>query len=167
MEINLRKLENLDAERILSFLEEEGFRRWLGKLPNPYKIEDAKNFITESKQNFGSTSYIFAIAEIERDELVGSIAIKSIDNETKIGEIGYWVGTPFWNMGIASKALFLLSVFAKKDLGLKGLFAFVAASNSSSVKVLEKNNFKRDLGFFGSFPEVHGDEKILRYVKLF
>lgn len=167
MEIYLRKFELFDTEKIFNFMQNRELKQWLGKLPEPYTIDDARIFIKESNKKFGYGSYNFAIAEKENDDLVGAVSIKSIDKEINFGEIGYWVGSPFWNMGIASKALFLLSIFGKKELGLKGFFAFVVQNNLSSIKTLEKNGFKKDEGFFGSLKEQHGEEKILRFVKIF
>lgn len=167
MEIYLRKLELFDTETIFNFMQNKELKQWLGKLPEPYSIDDARIFIKNSNKKFGFDSYSFAIAEKETENLIGVISIKSIDKEINIGEIGYWVGSSFWNMGIATKALFLLSVFAKKELGLKGLFAFVVQNNLSSIKTLEKNGFNKDEGFFGTFEEQHGKEKIYRFVKFF
>jgi RimJ/RimL family protein N-acetyltransferase len=54
-------------------------------------------------------------------------------------EVGYWIGRPFWGRGIASSALALfLDVVAARPL-----YAYVAAHNAGSIRVLEKCGFRR------------------------
>ena len=53
--------------------------------------------------------------------------------------IGYWVGREFWGRGVATTALALFVA----EVAERPLFAFVAASNLGSIRVLEKNGFVR------------------------
>lgn len=69
-------------------------------------------------------------------ELAGSIGCFEMDGQW---ELGYWIGRPYWNRGIATRALGLL-------LGLvetRPLRAQVLADNRASIRVLERHGFKR------------------------
>jgi RimJ/RimL family protein N-acetyltransferase len=68
--------------------------------------------------------------------LVGSIASFTIDGDR---EVTYWIGREHWGKGYASRALALL---LESD-ETRPLHARVAADNSGSIKVLEKNGFRR------------------------
>lgn len=57
------------------------------------------------------------------------------------GEIGYWLGEPFWGNGYATQAVKLLTRFAFEDLNLIRIFAGVFESNLPSMKVLEKAGY--------------------------
>jgi len=59
-------------------------------------------------------------------------------------EIGYWLGEPFWGMGIATKAVGLIASHAFEDLGLMRIFAGVFEYNIGSMKVLERNGFQKE-----------------------
>ena len=53
--------------------------------------------------------------------------------------IGYWVGRAFWGRGVATAAVRALL----DEIADRPLFAYVAASNIGSIRVLEKNGFVR------------------------
>jgi RimJ/RimL family protein N-acetyltransferase len=55
--------------------------------------------------------------------------------------IGYWIGRSHWGKGIATAALaeFLAVVETRRPM-----FAFVAAHNGASIRVLEKCGFERE-----------------------
>jgi RimJ/RimL family protein N-acetyltransferase len=58
------------------------------------------------------------------------------DGERRL--IGYWLGREFWGRGVASTALGLFL----GDVKERPLYAFVAAHNAGSIRVLEKNGFE-------------------------
>jgi len=131
--------------------------------PYPYNENDADYFIrlTEKekpKQNFGI---------LYNGKLCGVIGlIIQKDVYRKSAEIGYWIGEPYWGIGIATKAVELITDYSFNTLDLNRIFAGVFEFNIASMKVLEKNGFKKE-GIFkkavlknGKFFDEH------RYYKL-
>jgi len=53
--------------------------------------------------------------------------------------VGYWIGREFWGKGLATRALYELT----EEITERPLHAWVAASNVSSIRVLEKCGFVR------------------------
>ena len=53
-------------------------------------------------------------------------------------EIGYWIGRDFWGKGIATRAL---SAFLR-EVTTRPLYAYVAAHNVASIRVLQKCGFR-------------------------
>jgi RimJ/RimL family protein N-acetyltransferase len=53
--------------------------------------------------------------------------------------LGYWIGREFWGRGVATAGLEQFIA----EIRERPLFAFVAASNVGSIRVLEKNGFVR------------------------
>jgi RimJ/RimL family protein N-acetyltransferase len=53
--------------------------------------------------------------------------------------VGYWIGREFWGKGLATRALHELT----EEITERPLHAWVAASNVSSIRVLEKCGFVR------------------------
>jgi RimJ/RimL family protein N-acetyltransferase len=51
--------------------------------------------------------------------------------------VGYWVGREFWGKGLATRALSELV----EEVETRPLYAWVATSNASSIRVLEKCGF--------------------------
>ena len=68
-------------------------------LPNPYTNKDAEEFINITKQEH--TPMTFAIEF--QEQFCGVIGLtRQSDVYRKNAEIGYWIGEPFWNKGIAT-----------------------------------------------------------------
>ena len=54
--------------------------------------------------------------------------------------ISYWIGREHWGRGVATRALTLFL----GEVPIRPLHAFVAASNTGSIRVLQKCGFQRD-----------------------
>ena len=107
--------------------------------PFPYTMEDAESWLAILKDN--NPKRAFAIANDE--ELIGAIGIEPKSDVNRYsGELGYWLGEPFWGKGIATQSVkeFIKYVFEYYDL--VKIYAYVFSSNPSSRRVLEKAEFK-------------------------
>lgn len=54
-------------------------------------------------------------------------------------EVGYWIGRAYWGRGVATRALALFL----GQMTSRPLYAYVAAHNLGSIRVLEKCGFER------------------------
>lgn len=107
--------------------------------PHPYQIEDAERFIEAIKKQ--DTQVTFAI-EFET-QFAGVISINhQQDVYRKSAEIGYWLGEPYWNKGIVTTALKLVTDYGFNELKLERLFAGAFEGNEGSKRVLEKCGYK-------------------------
>ncbi len=109
--------------------------------PHPYTIEDAEKFI----ENFGVQipQQVFAI---EYDgEYTGNIGLhKATDVYRMSAEIGYFLGEPYWNKGIMTRAVNLICDYGFKNLDIVRIHAGIFEFNPASMRVLEKCGFKRE-----------------------
>lgn len=110
-------------------------------IPHPYPEDGAVRFIEDIALpgRVVGTEYAFVI--VVDDEVVGHISVKNVDRARDDGEIGYWIGRPYWGRGYASEAVRLMVAFAFEGLGLRRLYAHVLAHNPASGRVLEKAGF--------------------------
>jgi RimJ/RimL family protein N-acetyltransferase len=108
-------------------------------MPHPYSVADANTFI-----NMAVTSDIHKIFAIEyRNNLAGIIGLHGQAGVFRLtAEIGYWIGEPYWNRGIATRAVRLLTHYGIKHLGLVRIYASVYDFNKASQKVLEKAGYR-------------------------
>lgn len=77
---------------------------------------------------------------------VGSIGLmlgtkSNCDSGTAEGEIGYWIGVPFWGKGLIPEAVKELMRHAFEDLGLKILWCGYFDGNEKSRRAQEKCGF--------------------------
>ncbi|MDR3244862.1 MAG: GNAT family N-acetyltransferase [Prevotellaceae bacterium] len=108
--------------------------------PHPYREEDAKLYIHFAN----SKPFIEDMAIDVEGEAIGGLGfIRLKDVERLSAEIGYWVGEPFWNKGIATGAVaeFVKYIFANTDI--IRLFTSVYEYNTASMRVMEKNGFTK------------------------
>ena len=84
------------------------------------------------------------ITEIECGEKVGWIALKILNHEAKIAEVGFILKSNVQRRGITSSALKLLKEYAFNELKLNKSVAFFSVNNKASYKILEKLGFVRE-----------------------
>ena len=106
--------------------------------PHPYSLENAHAFLGFVMKEDPRTT--FAIAT--DTEAIGCIALRlGNDVHCKTAELGYWLGEPFWSRGIMSEAVAEFTRWAFDAFDLHRIFAEPFASNTASVRVLEKAGF--------------------------
>lgn len=108
------------------------------KVPNPFTIKDAKEFIKlQLDQKTALRKLIYW-----NNEFVGEIGIEIKPDVFRLSaEIGYFIGEDFWGNGIASKALKLMTNYTFKNFDIIRIEAGVFDFNKPSMRVLEKNGF--------------------------
>lgn len=140
--IILRSLADNDKEPLAQLANNKKiFDNVRDILPNPYTIEDAIFFINLIKKENPQVSFA-----IEYDSgfcgMIGLIAQQDVYRKT--ANIGYWLGEPFWNKGIITKAVRLITDYGFNELKFIRIHTGIFEYNIASMKVLEKNGFKKD-----------------------
>ncbi|MDA1087801.1 MAG: GNAT family N-acetyltransferase [Verrucomicrobia bacterium] len=108
-------------------------------IPHPYPVGGAAAWIRQAQeQRTAGTSYGFSI--LAGGEFVGSASILNVAEGQ--GEIGYWVGRPFWGRGYATVAGQQVIAFGFAEVGLSKLIGKCLARNTGSYRVLEKLGFR-------------------------
>lgn len=107
-------------------------------LPYPYTKECAEEWIKHQKENLNvDKSYEFAVTSIETGELYGCVSL-SHSLTHRNGELGYWIGEPYWGNGYATEAAEAMIAFAFQEKEYHRVYARHFASNPASGRVMEK-----------------------------
>lgn len=85
-----------------------------------------------------------------RDVLVGVCGVMGMGGASALGEVGYWIGVPYWGRGLATAATRELLHIAFEDHRTEGLRSSCLVSNQASFRVLEKVGFR--LVGYGAHP---------------
>ncbi|MCA1053753.1 GNAT family N-acetyltransferase [Rossellomorea aquimaris] len=139
----LRTFEHSDAPAIQKLANNREVAEIIG-LPQPYLLEHALEWIEIQPgliQN--GTEYPLAVVLKETDELVGTITLR-VDRLNQSGELGYWVGRPYWGMGFATEAVECMISFGIEDLHLNKIRASALSKNKGSIAVLKKAGFTQE-----------------------
>lgn len=107
-------------------------------IPHPYPAGGAEQWIATHAQRFAAgTLATYAIVEQQRKEVVGAVGL-NIDPEHALGELGYWIGVPFWGRGYATEAAHALIGFGFAALHLNRVQARHVVRNPASGRVMQK-----------------------------
>lgn len=144
-DVVLRELIDSDIPKMAAYANNKKvFDNVRDAFPHPYSLEDAKSFIAMTERQDQKT--IFAIEY--RGEYAGNIGLHlASDVYRKSAELGYFIGEPLWNKGIATKAVRLLTEWGFNNLDIVRIFTGVFAFNKASQRVLEKCGYTREAIF--------------------
>jgi RimJ/RimL family protein N-acetyltransferase len=102
--------------------------------------------------------HLIAVAA-DDGRLLGSFSIMELDREPGYGEIGYWVAAAARGRGIATRAVRLLTDWARTELGLTRIEILPHKDNAPSRRVAEKAGY-RDTGELVAPPHEESDEPV-------
>lgn len=140
--VKLRKLEMSDTKEVATLMNNKKIWDNLrNHIPFPYIKTDAESFIKLVKTD--KLQKAFAIEYNNKFCGIASLILQT-DIYEESAELGYWVGELFWNKGIASEAVKLITNYGFNELKLRRIFASTFEFNIASMKVLEKNNYLKE-----------------------
>jgi len=126
-----------DAKTIAALANDRRIAEGTARIPHPYKLADAKNWIAVANTRPGEETYLVALS--------GGVPIGSCGLDLRDGpapDIGYWLGAPYWGKGYATEAVRALIDRAFGDLNHEALQAAARVTNPASRRVLEKCGFQ-------------------------
>ena len=135
----LRPYRKWDEKSLIENINDRNVSKFMSKVPYPYTMKDAKKWVNECrKSNKNKTALSFAI-DIG-GKIIGGIGLMNI--EKRMAELGYWLGKKYWNKGIMTEAVKLVTNLGFKKLKLGRIYATIFVKNRASAKALENNGYK-------------------------
>ncbi len=144
-DLELRLLEERHAEELFSLTDHnrEYLREWLPWLDDTRSVEDTKNFIRKSLEQFANSSGFQAGIWFKGD-LAGVVGYHRIDWPNRMTSIGYWLGASYQGQGLMTAACRALVKYAVDDLKLNRVEIRCAASNTKSRAIPERLDFNQE-----------------------
>ncbi|SOH95549.1 Protein N-acetyltransferase, RimJ/RimL family [Monaibacterium marinum] len=133
--LTLRPLRASDAGLITLYAGDARVARMTTRIPHPFPPGAAESFIGRAlREDSGEQIWALDATKIDGEEILGTIALRDT------GDVGYWIGPPFWRTGYASEALagVISWHFAQGGGQLK---AQVFQDNDASAAVLTSAGF--------------------------
>jgi [ribosomal protein S5]-alanine N-acetyltransferase len=101
-----------------------------------------RHYQREAREDLG---YAFLIFQDGNDQLVGGLTLSNVRRGvTQAAVLGYWLGLPFVGQGYMTAAVGAVACFAFQDLHLHRIEAATMPNNAASIRVLERNGFRRE-----------------------
>lgn len=98
-------------------------------------LKRIKNWVNNYEYN---NFYVWAIELKGKNMPIGSISVEITNDNAKSCEVGYCVGTPYWNRGIMTEALRAVMHFLFYEIGYTTIQAKHDIMNVGSGKVMQK-----------------------------
>jgi len=120
-------------------------RIWIynGAGENKYSIDDIITQI-KKRRNLWVNKKMISFFIIYENKFVGTIGLNNISPDFRNAQIGFILNPDYWNKGIMSEALSEFMKFTFKNTNLFRISVSVCAKNKSSIKVLTKNQFRKE-----------------------
>jgi ribosomal-protein-alanine N-acetyltransferase len=143
--LTLRQLRHEDADEIFILRSDPSVNEFLNR-KKAQTIEDAEEHIAKINKGISNNeSVMWAITLADDTKLIGTICLWNIIKEKDFAELGYELLPQYQGKGLMQEALSKVLEYGFDHLQLKTVEAWLSAKNIRSIKLLEKNNFKRDL----------------------
>ena len=130
-----------DAESLFAFAKDPAVGPIAG-WPSHTSVENSREII----RNVLAVNETYAVCLKTDNKAIGSIGLmigtqSNLDLPETEGEIGYWIGVPFWGMGLIPETTKELIRHAFVDLNLETLWCGYFEGNAKSKRVQEKCGF--------------------------
>jgi RimJ/RimL family protein N-acetyltransferase len=82
------------------------------------------------------------IIETLEGEAIGACGLRGLNDRNRAGNLGIWVGRPYWNRGFGTDAVRTLCRFAFRHMNLQRVDLHVYANNLRGRRAYEKVGFR-------------------------
>lgn len=133
----LRPLQLSDTTKIQQLAGNIDIANSTISVPHPYSDGMAGKWIGKHLAGWLTRhSAIFAITLKSDHQLIGCAGLENIQNGS--GQLGYWIGVPYWGNGYCTEAVERIKDFGFKRLQLKHIYGRHSKSITAPAKVMLK-----------------------------
>jgi ribosomal-protein-alanine N-acetyltransferase len=140
----LREFAREDAPEVRRLAGVREIARMTLLIPYPYKEGVAEEWIASLRPSYEAGEQVtFAVVLREGSELVGSIGM-NLNARDNNGELGYWIGVPYWGRGYCTEAAREVVRYGFEVLGLHRIHSNHFGLNPASGRVMQKVGMVRE-----------------------
>jgi RimJ/RimL family protein N-acetyltransferase len=155
----LRPLKMSDAPDIQRLAGNLDVASTTRDIPHPYVDGMAEKWIRSCQEPANAGNLVTFAVTMNGDgdgdgSFIGAIGLHP-DSDQPQGELGYWIGKPYWNHGYATEAVEAVINHAFKELALDRVYAAHFTRNPSSGRVMQKAGMRHE-GFLKGHTEKWG-----------
>lgn len=146
-DILVRRFEPADARSLLAAVHAslDALVYWLPWCRPDYALTDAEAWIAYAEGAWATGSaFPLGVFDATSGRVIGGSGISQVNPAERIGNIGYWVGTPWIGRGVARTAARKAAALGFQELGLTRLEIVVLSHNIASQRVAEAIGAVRD-----------------------
>jgi ribosomal-protein-serine acetyltransferase len=133
------------AEELFQLIEEnrDFLRAWLPWLDQSESVEDTRAFLKTAISQVANENGMQCVI-VFKGSIAGMVGYHNIDNQTKVGQIGYWLSEAVNGKGIMTQCVKELITAGFVILELKKVEIHCAVNNTRSRAIPEKLSMKQE-----------------------
>ena len=140
----LRPFRLTDAPEVTLLAGDRDVASTTRLIPHPYPAGLAEKWIQTLPDLYQRQELVnFCITEKENGAVIGSIGL-ILSAADEHGELGYWIGKPFWNNGYCTEAAYAVLTYGFRTLKLHRVFAKYMTRNPASGRVMAKLGMQQE-----------------------
>lgn len=139
----LRGFTPADAPRVQALAGAREIASTTLTLPHPYEDGMAEAWIGGHAAAWEARTHLALAVTTESDGVVGVVSLGLVPAHAH-GEVGYWIGVPYWNRGFATEAAGAVLAYGFGELGLHRVLGRSFARNPASGRVLRKLGMRHE-----------------------
>lgn len=153
--IRLRLRSDADIPAIVEACQDPGITAYT-RAPDDYELKDAEEFAArvDGEMERGE-SLSLIVADVETDELIGSIGFFEYVHDEGRLELGYWAAPWARGRGVMTRAIPMLCRYLFEEFPIERIQAGIEPSNEASQALIERVGFTRE-GILRSFFPLKG-----------
>ena len=137
--LRLRAFASADIPHLVALANDYEVAGKTLNIPHPYTEADAHHWLQLTQQGYEQqTAYCFALELRATGEFIGGMGL-AVEHRFDRAEVGYWLGRPYWGLGLATEALEAVLHFGFEVLKINKLHAIHTAGNLALGCVMQKN----------------------------
>jgi [ribosomal protein S5]-alanine N-acetyltransferase len=141
--LQLREFAPEDGARVQELAGSREVASTTLNIPHPYQDGLAEAWILSHPAAWNASERLTLAIATQADGLIGAISIHLVP-EHRRGELGYWIGIPYWGQGYATEAATAILRFGFGSLNLHRIVARHLSRNPASGRVLQKIGMVRE-----------------------
>jgi RimJ/RimL family protein N-acetyltransferase len=136
----LRPFQMEDAQALMALIGVREVSDTMLVVPYPYTLQDAHYWINSRQAAYDEGVMVsFAITRRADGAFMGGTGLTfGHERAHNKGEIGYWIGVPFWGQGYTTEAVRAVLAYGFERLGLNRIYASHFDFNPASGRVMQK-----------------------------
>lgn len=146
-DIVVRPFESSDASSFLAAVQASipELNAWMPWFTPNYGLADAQGWMSFCQQAWrDKAEFPLGIFDGSSGHVIGGTGINQINKTHRVGNIGYWVSTPWVGRGVATQAARRSAVLGFEQLGFGRLEIVVLTNNLASQRVASRMGAVRE-----------------------
>lgn len=139
----LRQFVDTDLENVFKGLSHPDIIKYYGVSYQTLEATKAQMKFFSDLENDG-TGIWWAVCSVDNKVFFGGGGLNNLSKEHKKAEVGFWLLSDYWGMGIMTEAMPVICNYGFNELGIHRIEGIVETKNSLCKKAMTKLKFEHE-----------------------